>query len=151
MKWRDDLTADLKPIFGEGSDEAISVVLSLVGAVRTAEAVLGEKTDRDTRVGMAQLLLDFTISLPSNPFWIRHGAYIMPVYATAIAAWMDSYNYAESDSVTDRVAFITSRNVLGEVAGAVLYCHRGGKAVLDKGRDLRTIMIKHGDFAAREA
>lgn len=146
MKWRDRLETDLEDYIDDPAARA--VIFALVGSVRTAERVLAGKDDDETRVGMAQLMLDFTIGLNSNPFWMRHSSYLMPVFATATSAWLDSFSYIEAKSGEDRAAFITTRNIMAEVAVAVLFCSDGAKGVRDNGAKVRKIMLRHGDLNA---
>lgn len=147
MNWRERLRGDIESYFiGEGASHVVAALLS---SVHTAEQVLAGRSDDDVRVGMAQLMIDFTVGLNSNPFWLKHSGYIMPVFSTGVSAWMDSMAYLDAKTPEDRVAFIATRNAMTEVAMAVLFCDQGAKGVREKGTDLRRVMLQHGDLSRK--
>lgn len=138
MTFRTDV---LSAIQDHIKDEAArGVVLSLLSAVRTIDQVVQGKVDDEVKANAAQVLVDLTAGLNANPFWLipRNSGYVMPVFTNAVASWFQSYQYAKKDSTSDdRLAFLVARNVLAEVACAVLYCERGTAAFAQEGADLR--------------
>lgn len=140
MTSRAEIRGVLRPFYQEA--EAADVAAALLGAAAAVNSVLtGQVTDA-VKKDTAQILLDFTSGLNSNPFWLRHAGYIMPVYTNAVMSWLQSYNYAQREATdADRLAFLTTRNVLAEVAVAVLYCSKGAGAVLETGPALRAALI----------
>lgn len=138
MTFRNELVAAIEPHIKD--ENARNVVLALLGAVRTVDAVIRGTIDDEVKANTAQLLLDFTAGLNANPFWLqpRNAGYIMPVFTNAVAGWLQSYQYAKADATPDeKLSFLVARNVLAEVACAVLYCERGTLAFAREGADLR--------------
>ena len=141
MTSRADIDRAIAPFIRD--EAARSVVNSLLGAAATVDRVIrGESTD-EVKQDAAQMLLDFTSGLNSNPFWLRHSGYIMPVYTSAVMSWLHSYQYTKADAPPeDKLAFLAARNVLAEVAVAVLYCEQGTKGMVQTGAQLRQALMK---------
>ncbi|MFV0512502.1 MAG: hypothetical protein ACK5MY_02530 [Jhaorihella sp.] len=140
MKFHDELQNAVRPFYQDAG--AIHVVTSLLGAVRTIDAVVRDQVDEEVKSSAVQILFDLTASLNSNPFWVRHSGYIMPVFTNSVAGWINSYNYAKAGATPEEKAtFLVARNVLAETAIAVLYCERGAKGLLQDGARLREVLM----------
>lgn len=136
MAFRNDLKSAIGPYIKE--EAAQGVVTSLLGAVYTIDKIIRGEVDDDVKSQAAQMLLDFTAGLNANPFWLRHSGYIMPVFTNAAMSWLHSYQYTKNDATPDqKLNFLVARNVLAEVAVAVLYCERGTKGMVEDGARLR--------------
>jgi hypothetical protein len=142
MAFRDNVITAITPHIED--DAARAVVADLLEFVRTTEKVLQGDSSDETRLGMARSFVALTTGLNSNPFWLRHSGYIMPVFATTASAWMDSIGYVQGSTSSDRAAFLVTRNMLPEVAVAVLYCESGAKGVQDHALILRKKLLELG-------
>lgn len=147
MSFYSDAVATAKPYFAdtEQRESALAVIGELLNFVRTAEEVLSGRGGSDSaRQGMSQLLVGFTIGLSGNAFWRQHAGYLMPVFATAVTSWGDSFGYLSSDTDQDRAAFMATNNAVAEVAVAVLYCAEGPVAAREKSMPLRRAFMNAG-------
>lgn len=143
MSFRDDLQRAIEPYIKTAPAQA--VVHSLLNAVWTVDKVLRGENTAEVRAGASQILLDLTAGLNSNPFWLepRTANYIMPVFTNAVLSWLHSYQYAKADATPEeKLQFLVARNVLAEVAVAVLYCERGAKGFAEDGARLREAIVR---------
>lgn len=119
--WRDQLEAKLKPHLSEG---AVNAACSLMSAFHTTEEIMAGRVTPDVRQAAAQMLVDLTVGLASNPWWQRHAGVVLPVFAVAVNAWLDSGEYARrsggSDlSNPDTIRAVYVRSTMVEVVSAV--------------------------------
>lgn len=141
MAFRNDLKSAIAPHIND--EAAQGVVTSLLGGVYTIDKIIRGEVDDDVKSAAAQLLLDFTAGLNANPFWMQHSGYIMPVFTNAAMSWLHSYQYTKTDaSPENKLNFLVARNVLAEVAVAVLYCEQGTKGMVEKGARLREAIMQ---------
>lgn len=138
--WRDRLEAVLKPHLSEGATQAAGALLS---AFHTTEAVMAARVTDETKKAAAQMLVDLTVGLATNPWWQKNAMFVMPVFAVAVNAWLDCGIYAQraaTDVVSDpdvlRSTYV--RSTLVEVVTAVAIADLGfakAHAVSTKLRD----------------
>lgn len=141
MGFRDNLKAAISPYIKD--EAARGVVTSLLGGVYTIDKVIRGEVDDDVKSASAQMLLDFTAGLNANPFWLQHSGYVMPVFTNATMSWLHSYQYTKEDaSPENKLNFLVARNVLAEVAVAVLYCEKGTKGMVEEGARLREAIMQ---------
>lgn len=143
MSFKQDIDNAISPYIKDTAARA--VVRSLLEPVRTVDRILRNDIDDEARSAAAQILLDFTIGLNSNPFWMdpRNSGYIMPVYSNAVVSWLHSFQYAKQQATPEeKLQYLVARNVLVEVAVAVLYCERGAKGMAEDGPRLREAIMK---------
>ena len=143
--WKDQVEATLKPHL---SENAVSAASALLAAFHTTEEVMAGRVTGDVRRAAAQMLVDLTVGLVSNPWWQKHGPFVMPVFAVAVNAWLDCGVYAQraaKDVVGDpdllRSTYV--RSVLTEVVSAVAIADLGfarAHAISAKVRDAITAL-----------
>lgn len=106
--------------------DALAVGTSLLNAVLSTEQVMQGRADSGVSSAVAAMLVDFAFALGQNPFWQKWNAYLVPVFASAIMARLDSYAHAAGRPTDeDRLAFLTAHHQVVEIAVAVLYCTGG--------------------------
>jgi hypothetical protein len=131
----------------EDNEAAIECVIALYSAIRATHHCLIDKVDGNIRYSVVKMLSDFALALPMNPFYIRHQAFMAPVFATAVNAWFDSGIYMEKEfelpnaqaerKMELRVRAVSSRNAIYEIALAALYCAKAGQYRREQGFALR--------------
>lgn len=133
MTWRQQILAVLKVHMSESAAEAAA---ALLGAFYATERICAGKTDEQAKGAVMQMLVDLTFGLPSNGWWKQNGAFVMPVFATAVNAWMDSLVYFTMGKDKEPYA-ISTRAVIMEVASACLLVDKGVVQTREHSRLLR--------------
>lgn len=131
-------------------DEAARhVAVGMIATFRTLEKLYStEQLDDELRGAVLRIVLDFTLDFPANPFWMQHGMYVMPVFSTAINAWLDMpvYGAQIGNGATDfnkesmlRAEAMRAASV--EVAAAVLYKSAGAAAARTHAKAMRDALL----------
>lgn len=146
MSYYSKAIEEARPFFKPDESEApLAVIGELMNFILTARSVLAGDTGDDTRQGMSQLMMGFTIGLSDNAFWRQHASYIMPIFANAVTSWGDSFGYLADENEQNRVAFVACANAMAEVTVAVLYCAEGAAAVKKHSMKLRLAFMATGE------
>lgn len=114
-------------------DAARAAAVCLVAALKTVEKVYGATAlDNDTKLGVLRLVTDMVLELPANDFWLAHGGYVMPIYTTAVLAWLDGPVYAQrigsgktTEAMDAAMKLEVSRSAIAEVAVAIMHKAEG--------------------------
>jgi hypothetical protein len=127
---------------------AVAVAKALVGAPYFTSRVMRDDVDETVKLGLNQMLVDFTIGLAENPFWQKNSTFLMPVYVVALSTWLASFDFIiKGTTEKDQMALISARNTLADVAVAVLHCHKGPAEVQRTGNQMRQRIVDLGDVA----
>lgn len=145
---RETIDVTLKPFIQD--TQARSVAVCLLAAIRTVERVYTkDQLAEDTKAGVMHILTDLVLMLPSNDFWLRHGGYILPVYATAVMAWLDGPVYAQrigkgttNENLEAVLAAQVCHNAVIETAIAVYHKSVGVSEARKRTNELREALIK---------
>ncbi len=126
------------------SKEASEVAAALLAAFKTAEDVAGGKRTDAEAMAVVQMLVDLTFTLPLNTFWQQHAGRILPVYMTAVNAWLDAGTYATAAKAdpASAVKFVAGRQQIVEVAVVLLLVDKGAVAMREDSRKLRDDLVE---------
>lgn len=133
------------------SEAAVAVAQTLYCAVRATEKVMSGRTDSESRTDILQMLMDFALVLPRNPWFVQHGGQVMPTWAAAVVAKLDSYEYiakdtenpTASDKLSTRTKVITTSAVLREVVVTVAMCDLGPAKGKDASVAIRDALARY--------
>lgn len=144
------LRETLSKIYKE--DATTDAVVAMYNAIDSTTAVLEGDLSDENKIGVAQALFDMSTGLATNAFMAAYGARIMPVFQTAVNAYLDHLNYFEQDQKTyadmsnpevieNRSRLLTCAYVKHEIALTALLCEQGAGALRAKSRELRDQLI----------
>ena len=142
-QWRNDLTRALNSYYA--SEATTQAVVSMYSAIRTTARALAEVNDEETRSGQAQMLIDLTFGLDTNPLMMNYRQQIWPIFQAAVNAYLSSMGYMEKaadnqnqrEQIDLRTKAIATKTMIHEVALMALMCEQGGPAYLSKATQMR--------------
>lgn len=144
----------LRAVLGEFYKEAATTdaVVAMYNAIDATTDVLTDNVTVASRIAVGQMLFDMSTGLATNPFMARYGARVMPVFQSAVNAYLDHLNYFDEDQKTlpnmDEASTIDRRSriiicasVKHEIALAALLCEQGGAVLRANSRRMRDLLI----------
>lgn len=132
--WREQVRGVTGRYMSEAAAEAAT---ALVSAFHTAERIAGGDTSEHTRQQAVRMLVDLTFGLALNEWFRQHQGFVMPVFMTAMNAWLDAMEYAAQPDDVSRGKAILARAVVVEVAVAALLADKGAAVGRGLSREMR--------------
>lgn len=129
-----------------------AAVMAMYGAINSTTNVLNGDMSDENKIGVGQMLVDLTMGLQTNPFFMQFGQTLMPVFQMAVNAYVDHLEYFEKDRNTypnvDDARMIETRSrilacsyVKHEIALAALLCEQGAGVLRQNSVALRDALI----------
>jgi hypothetical protein len=156
-RWHNELKSILKRFLKEES--SVHLVLSMYSALRSTARCISGRNDEDTRMGVAQALIDITYGLDTNPCMMAYRSQIWPVWRCAVQGLFDGNTYMDkSESATVqsveidyRMKAISCNVLIREVAMTVLLCEQGATGLLENSVAFRDALSELKDPDAHES
>lgn len=117
----DDRKAQLLEWFG-GDREALQFLLDISQVTELWDDIIDRDTITATQVNAA--FWRALVTLPTNPFFQRNMAYLMPLIIQSINSWHDANELAEG-TYNERAVAYTIRNMDIQIAQAIVYITQG--------------------------
>lgn len=139
--WKALRDAKLMHWFG-GDRDAVNMLMLLSDITELWDDLI----DKDKQVSDGAIHDGFfkvIVSLPNNPFYLKHRAFLTPIIIQSIASWRTANSLA-TGSRSERALSYTLRNADIQLVTAIVYLTRGQQAMIDIGPVLWT------EFAAKQ-
>lgn len=120
--WKSVRDAQLMEWFNN-DEHAVHFLLS----ISTITELWDDLIDKDKQLTDAMIHKGFfeaLVSLPCNPFYIKHRVYLTPIIIQAINSWQDA-NVLQTGSRNDRAIAYTLRNMDIQLVQAIVYITQG--------------------------
>lgn len=135
------------------NQSAIEAVVAMYGAIDSTTAVLNGDLSEKRRIGVGQMLVNLTMGLQTNPFYIQFASQMTPVFQMAVNAYLDHLEYFDKDqqaypsmsneeNIKLRSRLLTCHYVKHEIALAALLCEQGAGTLREKSVTLRDALIE---------
>lgn len=122
------------------SADAADATLHLLETFHTVERVTKGETGRAMQESVMRMFLTLTYGLGANRWWQANGHRVMPVFATAVNAWLDASVYANEVDLDEPITtarVVMARSVILEVASAALLADVGLSETRKRSRTMR--------------
>jgi hypothetical protein len=110
-------TGELLLKWANGDTAAAGFLFEIAQITRLADDIVDTDAERQRNVGW--LLTRTLITLPTNPFYMRHAALFGPIFANTIIKWQQSDEWRQSGAVMRQNFGYVMREAIGDVYTAV--------------------------------
>jgi len=128
-----------------GDDAAAAAYLrTIAGASRT----LDDLVDGDRFVSadaVTKVFANLLVTLPQNPFFLRHREALTALHLMAMNAWLDANTWEQSHHRTRQLYAHVLRDAIGEILPAVAYLTGGWPRMREVSLQIRELFIKEVD------